>query len=337
MIEVQKQTYIDIIQSTIFSNDPFIAKSITLDLLYSFENPCTSIVYLTDYLNQDYLLGRMGVNCVYGIVLAIEEYKKFYPTVIIHRFVDTLITFVSYKIGDTGIRNYKACMSKILKFIGDNLNYKLLHRFVDLGSEFKYIGISGTDISEENGIFEEYCNILEKTCERLSKENHALFEYKVLQFKDIYAASESDDSVDKKINSILKDVCEKRDCSEVVVISSKNNSLSSNTLNSLDKELKVLWLDIDDIDDIDAKSIKKNTKVIMLVDTVEDHLDKILFYYGVIKERVNDSNVLICFSKVDDSDANKNDFVKKIISCNANETNFEDRLARFLQGIRRST
>ena len=59
MIKVQKQTYLDIIQSTIFSNDSFIAKSITLDLLYSFENPCTSIVYLTDYLNQDYLLGRM--------------------------------------------------------------------------------------------------------------------------------------------------------------------------------------------------------------------------------------------------------------------------------------
>ena len=334
MIKVQKQTYLDIIQSTIFSNDSFIASGITLDLLYSFENPCTSIVYLTDYLNQDYLLGRMGVNCVYGIVLAIEEYKKFYPAVIIHRFVDTLITFVSYKIGDTGIRNYKACMSKILEFIGDNLNYKLLRRFVDLGSEFKYIGISGADISEENGIFEEYCNILTKTCKRLAEENHALFEYKVLQFKDIYAASESDDSVDKEIDSILKDVCEKRECSKVVVISSKNKSLFSNRLNSLDKEVKVQRMDIDDID---VKSIEKNTKVIMLVDIVEDHLDKILFYYGVIKERVSDSNVLICFSKVDDSNVNKNDFVKKIISCNADETNFEDRLARFLQGIKRST
>ena len=76
MQDVQKKTYLKLIMSEIYSNDAFCAKSITLDFMYQFNNPCLAMLSLTDILNYNTCIAKIGLNCIYGIVLAVQDYFK---------------------------------------------------------------------------------------------------------------------------------------------------------------------------------------------------------------------------------------------------------------------
>lgn len=132
-MEVQKETYLNVILPNQYSEDSFVTKSITLDFLFGFKSSCSAFATLNECLNENNRLAKIGLNCIYGILIAIKEYSKLCKTTISEDLVSTLINVITYKIDDFNTKNYKDCMKKILEFISENVDFNTITFFFSIG------------------------------------------------------------------------------------------------------------------------------------------------------------------------------------------------------------
>lgn len=326
MARIQKQTYVDLLTSSFLGESNFVAKSITLDFLYGFENPCIAIVYLNESLNQDSCLARMELSCIQGILFAVKEYQRFYPTVIIFRFVITLINIVSYKLDDFSLDNYSICMEELIEFIGENIDFKLLSEFVNLGYNFKYSCMNQKKVEE---LFKVYCSVLNKVCNRLLMENIDLLVYQITSLRNTYNVKIEQCS-DEKETSILNELCQ-------IFNSVKKNKILFISNEDIESQ-KIIYdlrkmYDRYDIQQIDKECIynldvKYAEKVILLIDLAKEDAKDMLYLCGRLEATVKEDCFLACFYNEEVEEVNK--ILEVLINRYSKKDDFRSALHKFL-------
>lgn len=275
MQNIQKQTYSKLIRSTIYSDDIFCAKSITLDFMYQFKNPCIAMLSLTDILNYDNCVAKIGLKCIYGIVLAVGDYFKYTQKVIMSNFTKTLIDGVMYKIADIAINDYDNCMISIMQFISQNVDINLLRPYFELIRPFKFSELESDKIKR---VYEAYCQTLRQVCNRLLKENKKLFFYKLGGIKSFYESFRSDKRLGDFIE-ILDEFFDK--IAGKVYILTNNSSEFAGIETQLRKEFgdNIFNLEYDDIDCI----LNEKYKVLFILDFKKENVIEMLYYLGKLE------------------------------------------------------
>lgn len=325
MDKIQKETYLNLILSPSFSKNYFIAKSITLDFLYGFDNPCTAIIYLNEYISEDNHVASMGLNCVLGVLLAVEEYKRFCPTVIVHRFLLTLIRIVNYKLDDFTVDNYCLCMRKIIEFIGENINFKLLKKFVDLGAIFIYSDVNNEHVKY---VFDVYCYELELACRKLLEENVNLLNYKIVALKNAYLDKTQNEENEKRemLDRIYK-ILDSMNANKLFIVSNVKDK-GEYLVNKLRSQNKFLDVQLVEKDETNNISYGYEEKVIFLVDFKENDIKEMLYLCGKVEGAVKKNHFLVCFYNRKEIQDYK--ILSTLVDCYSDENSFEDRLQKFL-------
>lgn len=324
-LEVQRKTYLSIILSNTYSSNSFAAKSITLDFLFGFKNPYTAIVCLNECLNDDNYLAKIGLNCIYGILLAVEEYAKFFQTTIGHKFIETLIEIITYKIEDVSIDNYNLCMEKILEFIGNNINFKLIIPFIDLVNVFLYCEGEHTN---RNKIFEKYLNVLDFACKRLLKENSKLLYYKISTIRNELNDKNIDknpiiDKVCNTLNSIYSD-----NTTEVLLVSNVKEKAHS-IVNQIQKTYQYINIEFIEKEEVmDSLEADNSLKIIFLIDLNNDDYCEMLYLFGVTKGMMKQNQLFAVFYNTQNHQTNV--FLKNLIACYSDDSNFQDKLTNWI-------
>lgn len=325
-MEVQKETYLNVILPNQYSEDSFVTKSITLDFLFGFKSPYSAFAILNECLNENNRLAKIGLNCIYGILLAIKEYSKLCKTTISEELVSTLINVITYKIDDFNTKNYKYCMKRILEFISENIDFKTITFFFQLANTFSFC--EGTNEDREE-VFIKYCDALEYACEKLKRKNARLLCYSLLSVKAEWNGEEinNKDSL-KRLNNILANAYgeKKTDDNKLVIISNLEDSNVVNIIKKKYRKIDVQQLDKENLDRINRED--KN-KILFLVDTQKEDCDEMLYWFGLIEGQRDHQQLLGCFYNCE-NDSSK-PICKKLFDRYANENNLEDRLSKFLQ------
>lgn len=323
-VEIQKQTYISIMLLNSFLEDAFLAKSATLDFLFGCSNSCTAIMSLNECLSEDNHLAKMGLNEVYGIVLAVEEYKELFSVTIIHKFIITLINVISYKIGDTSIENYETCMNKILNFIGDNIDYDLISHFLRVSLEFIYC-----EKSQKEKIFDTYHKVLEKSCKRLKLKNSKLFFYKIDAEKNMIVENinNNEDEDSKKILEKIYEVINDVSCNDMIMVIDNDENLGayvqehinkvvpSDCVNHIEDRSKILKLCFDEYD-----------KMILAVNCNKRDFFEMMYYLGKLEEKMEIGHLLVCF----DNNDSGNVYLQKLVDRYSDKASFPNKLKKLL-------
>lgn len=275
MRDVQKQTYLKIIMSKVYSEDAFCAKSVTLDFMYQFNNPCVAMLSLTDILNYDGCIAKIGLKCIYGIVLAVEEYFKYMQKVIMSNFTRTLIDGMAHKIDDTFIDDYENCMINIMQFVSQNAEINLLYPFLELVRSFEF---SNLDNDKTKKVYDVFCQCLKHICHRLMNENKKLFIYRLTGIKCRYEHYRNDD----RLWDFIKLLDEFSNESDNQIYFLSNNSDKSAELElRLSKEFegKIQTLQKYEIDDFKFE----RCKVIFILDFEQEDAEEMLYYLGKLE------------------------------------------------------
>lgn len=285
MQDIQKQTYSKLIRSEIYSDDVFCAKSITLDFMYQFNNPCIAMLSLTDILNHDNCIARIGLKCIYGIVLAVDDYFKYTQRVIMSKFTKTLIEGVVYKIADISLEDHDNCMINIMQFITQNVDFNLLYLYFDLIRPFKFSDLENDKIKR---VYEAYCQSLRQVCNRLLKENEKLFFYKLNNIRSLYESFRNDTRLQCFIK-VIDDFFDK--IVDRVYILTNNSSKSAGVETQLRKEFgeKICNLEKDEIDNI----INEKCKVIFIFDFEQENKNEMLYYLGKLEGALKTKEMFI--------------------------------------------
>ncbi len=329
MLDIQKRTYLNLILSKTCSEEPFVAKSLTLDFLNGFDNPCTAIVYLNESLTEGNQYTRIGLNCAYGILLAVEEYRHFTPTIIIYKFLETLIDFAINKLDDITIKNYETCMAGIIKFIGQNINFRLISNFVKLGHTFIYSDMKNEKIKN---IFKVYCETLKCSCEQLLKENRALLCYKIPSLTNTNTVDSEVCTSDEKrqvvdgINKILNSIC----TTNLLVLSNDEEKRDAWT-NKLRKKYDCINVKAVQCCEVYDSLPSNNIKIIVLIDLKRNDYFEMLYLLGRLEGQTSENQLLACFYNTDNFNEYKE--FKDLIGRYANEADFESRLNVLLKHV----
>lgn len=324
MPEVQKETYLNIILSKACSENYFIAKSSTLDFLFGFENPYSGMVYLNECLNEDNQLAKISLNSIYGILLAVKEYKEFHQTSVIYRFVKTLIDVLNYKIDDTSISNYKECMEMILEFIRQNINFKLIIPLFELSKIFQYY--EGKNDQRET-ILKKYCNVLKDACNELQKENTKLLCFKLERLKKELNEQElSPDSILSQVNNIINSIFQNSKKKLLIVsnIENEKDSLANNILKE-NEQIEVSVVEKEEIKDI---RLDDSLRVLFLIDFKNDDFGEYIYWFGVMEGKMEKNHLLGCFYNPEI--INTNVTYQKLIDRYADKHNLDDKLTNLL-------
>lgn len=306
MQDIQKQTYSKLIMSKIYSEDAFCAKSITLDFMYQFNNPCIAMLSLTDILNHDNCIAKVGLKCIYGIVLAVEDYFKYTQKVIMSKFTKTLIDGVVYRIADTSLEDYEDCMIKIMQFITQNADINLLYPYFELIRPFRF---SDLDNDKNKRVYEAYCLNLRQVCNRLLKENERLFFYKLNSIRSLYEPFRHDKNLHEFIK-VIDEVFDK--IVDRVYILSNNNNKFAGIETQLRKEFgeKIHNLEKDEIDNI---TIEK-CKVIFILDFEQEDRNEMLYYLGKLEGELKTNGMFLAiFYGCSTPHVETNPVIKKLI------------------------
>lgn len=325
-MEVQKETYLNVILPNQYSEDSFVTKSITLDFLFGFNSPYSAFVTLNECLNENNRLAKMGLNCIYGILLAVKEYSKFCKTAISEGLISTLINVITYKIDDFNTKNYKDCMIKILEFISDNVDFKMITSFFQLANTFLYCEGVNEDREE---VFRKYCEVLEYVCEELKRKNAKLLCYSLQSVKAEWNGEEinNKDSL-KQINNILANVYDekKADDNVLYIISNIEDCKEVNGIQKKYRKIDVQQLDKENLEGINRGD---KCKVLFLIDAQKEDCGEMLYLFGLIEGKLERQQLLGCFYNCE-NDSSK-PICKKLFDRYANENNLDDRLSKFLQ------
>lgn len=335
MLEVQKNTFHSIILSKTYSDNSFMAKSITLDFLFGFNNPYTAIITLNECLSENNRLAKMGLNCIYGIILGVKEYKEFYQTPIVYDFIRTLINAITYKIDDFCINNYRICMEKIIEFIGENIDFKLIIPFFELVSVFLFCK---DDSAEREAVFSKYCKVLDCVCKDLKNKDSRLLSYNLMSVKEELSEIElNENSALNQVNKILHNIYNE-DKSEMLIVSNKSEMLivsnlkekniSNSLINKLQRENYLI-----DVKDVEKESLMRitdfnNIKIILLIDLENEDFGEMLYMLGLMEGKLDKGRLLGCFYNCDK--ANTEVFLQNLIGRYAIEDNLDDALRKFL-------
>ena len=293
MPNIQKSTFINLIMSLPFSEDSFASKSITLDFLYGFDNSCTAIVCLNEYISEDNHLASMSLKCIYGVLLAVEEYKYVYPTVITQKFIMSLINIIIYKLGDSSLTDYLTCMKKILDFIGKNLSFRLLGEYVKLGSFFIYSDLNNGNIKE---VFEKYCDTLSSVLSKFIKDDSSALNYKIESFQNMYGdkINSNNDEKEKEVLNRIYNILKNANKCNIYIIANKQD-LTGFTINELKNISKLSQIRVLRKESIRSFSYKYEDKIIFLLDFNEDDWSEMLSLLGCVANKVKGGNVFACF------------------------------------------
>lgn len=326
MLEVQKETYLNVILPNQYSDDSFVTKSMTLDFLFGFNNPYLAFTTLNECLNKNNRLAKMGLNCIYGILLAVKEYSKFYNTTIIGDLVGTLINVITYKIDDVETKNYKNCMEKILEFISENVSFKMIKSFFELANIFSFCEGANKDREE---VFKKYCDVLECACEELKRKNARLLCYSLQSVKAEWNGEEinNKDSL-KQINNVLANIYDekKTDDNVLYIISNIEDSKEVSEIQKKYRKIDVHQLDKENLESINRGD---KCKILFLIDAQKEGCDEMLYWFGLMEGKLERQQLLGCFYNCE-NDSSK-PIYKKLFDRYANENNLEDRLSKFLQ------
>lgn len=300
MSSIQKSTYTDLISTSVYTENAFLARSITLDFLYSFENSYLAIFELTNALNEDRKLARLGIKCIHGIVLGVESFTLQTTAVVSTKFIDTLILAVRYKVDNPSLPEYVKCMNKILDFISKNMELQLLNAFFSLVESFVYCEW------EKNGnieVFNLYCVAVSNACRKLMKRDRRTFLYYISKFRSQYMEFENDE--------ILKNFCEVLKQFE----NEKIGYIISNDKDLVNKEYGNRMIEdgyslIECEDAIREIKENKNVKILFVINFNKSDYSYILYYLGKLKAILKENVVL----KVHGMDAvNINPKIQKIV------------------------
>lgn len=325
MLEVQKETYLNIILSNTYSDDSFAAKSITLDFLFGFKNSDTAIISLNECLNEDNHLAKMGLNCIYGILLAVKEYGTFYKPTTVYEFVRTLINILTYKIEDVLIDNYKDCMEKILEYISENVDFKLIVPFFELANIFSFC--EGSD-EKRDEVLNKYCKALDYACKKLMRKDSKLLSYNLLSVKEELKEKDKDkNSFLNHINTILSYIYD-GDRKELLIISNMENGVA-NMVNNLKKNHQQKDIRIIDTEELGKIQQTNNSKVLFLIDFEESNFDEFIYWFGMMEGKLERNQLLGCFYNCEK--VSKRMLYKTLIDRYTNENSMTDKLTKFLQ------
>lgn len=328
MQNIQMQTYSKLIRSKIYSDDTFCAKSITLDFMYQFNNPCIAVLSLTDILNYDNCIAKIGLKCTYGIVLAVEDYFKYTQKVIMSKFTKTLIDGVVYKITDISLDDHDDCMINIMQFITQNVDFNLLFPYFELIRPFKF---SDLEIDKTKRVYEAYCQYLRQVCKRLLKENEKLFFYKLNGMRGLYESFRKDSRlqdftkvIDEFLDKIVEQVC----------VLTNNSSKSAMLQTRLQNDFgdRICNLEIDEIDNI----INEKCKVIFILDFEQENKSEMLYHLGKLEGALGKEEMFIavfygCSTKFVESDPT----IKKLIDRYIQEDNLDNMYGKIVEFIKR--
>ena len=328
MQDIQKQTYSKLISSKIYSDDTFCAKSITLDFMYQFNNPCIAMLSLTDVLIHDNCIAKIGLKCTYGIVLAVDDYFKYTPKVIMSKFTKTLIDGVVYKIADISIDDHDDCMINIMQFIAQNVDFNLLYPYFELIRPFRF---SDLQIEKNKRVYDAYCQNLRQVCDRLLKENEKLFFYKLNGIRSLYESFRNDTRLQdftKVIDEFFNKVVDR------VYVLTNNSSKSAWLQNHLQKEFgeRICNLENDEIDNI----INEKCKVIFILDFEQENKSEMLYYLGKLEGILRKKEMFIaifygCFTEFVET----NPAIKKLIDRYIQGENLENKYGKIVEFIKK--
>ena len=275
MQEIQKQTYSKLITSKTFASDAFYAKSITLDFMYQFDNACIAMLSLTDILCEDNCIGKIGVKCIYGIVLAVNEYFRYTQKVIMTRFLDVLLDGVIYKITDISLDDHDDCMVNIMEFITQNKDFHLLYPYFEIIRPLKFSDLENKKIKK---VYDSYCQNLRKVCDRLMNQNEKLFFYKLNGIKNLYKPFRNDERLSDFMQII--DQYSKEITSRVYILSN-DSSRTTGFEERLRKDFNesISSLEIGEID----KVVNEKCKVILILDFEQGIKNEMLYYLGKLE------------------------------------------------------
>lgn len=322
---VQKKTYLDLILLNKDCNKSLITKGITLDYLYGFEDASTAVVYLNKCLSESNCVAKMGLNCIYGILLAVEEYQKINPTIIIYKFINTLIYVVEGKIEDVTIENYYNCMDKILEFIGRNINFKSFNELIRISETFS---LCEDNDEMKNRVLKKYCEILELSCIKLKQENRNLFNYIISNKKEeFYENGFLEESILDKTYSIL-DKIYIGDRKKLVVCSNEDEKRDI-VIREIKQSNRVEDVECIEMDKISIYSMAENVKVLFLIDGLADNFLEILYLFGKIEGKIGEEKILACFYNTEE--VSKKQIVRELLDRYSTEDNFDDKLINFLK------
>lgn len=303
---IQKQTYLKLIMSKIYSEDAFCAKSITLDFMYQFDNPCIAMLSLTKILNYDNCIAKVSLKCIFGIVLAVEDYFKYNQKVIMSKFTNTLIDGVVYRIDDTFIEDYEDYMIKIIQFITQNVDFNLLYSYFELIRPFKF---SNLENSKNKSVYEAFCQNIRQVCNRMLIENEKLFYYKLNIIKSRYEFFRNDENM-KEFIKVIDEVCDK--IIDQVYIFSNNSNIFAGIETQLRKDLgeNIHNLEKDEVD----KIINEKYKVIFILDFQKDDFNEMLYYLGKLEAKLRSNNMFLAiFYGCSASHVKGNPAIKRLI------------------------
>lgn len=328
MPNIQKQTYLDLITTSPFADDRFAAKSITLDFLYGFDNPCTAIVHLNECLCHNNFIASMKFNGFLGVLLAVEEYKHFYSTVIVHRFLLAVIEYIINKSDDYVLDNYVECMKRFIRFIGDNINFKLLANYLDMGEHLTYSKeLNNNNVKE---VFNYYCEVLMDACNILRAKNPSLLDYKLSLYKNKYKMKIEENQENHKIEMLTEvyKILNNIDPNKVIIVSNVKEK-GAELVNKLRRDHRYLDAQLIEKEKIRETIFNVNEKVIFIIDLKENDSCEMIYLLGRIEEMVSKNHLLALF--YDNKEAEKNTFYSELISRYSDSNNFEDRLKTLLK------
>ena len=327
---IKKQTYIDLILSRNCNSDYLIAKSMTLDFLYGFENPYEAIVNLNKYISENRCMTRIRLSSIYGIILAVETYREFFPTVITDQFILTLMNIFNQKIYATSLDSYDEHMEKLISFIGDNITFKSMPSFMDkIGKLFIHLG---TDEELIDIVFEHYCTVLKRILLKLMDKDRDILKYKIGSYQKVFLleANNQNNEKAKLILEVLDSAIENKKLRRI--------HISSNTKPEIVEHVKerISYMDDIEIEEIALERFSKddfddNSRAILLIDVEEEYSLNMLYLCGILEGRMDESRFLPCFYNIEAESVKDNVYIKELFSRFANENNFEEKIRVFLE------
>lgn len=326
MQDIQKQTYSKLIRSKIYSDNAFCAKSITLDFMYQFNNPCIAMLSLTDILNHDNCIAKIGLKCIYGIVLAVDDYFKYTQKVIMSKFTKTLIDGVVYKIADISLDDHDDCMINIMQFITQNVDFNLLYPYFELIRPFKF---SDLGIDKTKRVYDAYCQNLRQVCNRLLKENEKLFFYKLNGMRSLYESFRVDTRL-QDFTKVIDDFFDK--IVDRVYVLTNNSSKSAGFETQLQKDFgeRIRNLEKDEIDNI----INEKCKVIFILDFEKENKNEMLYYLGKLEGALRRKEMFIAiFYGCSTEFVKTNPAIKELTDRYIQGDNFENTYGKIVEFI----